>query len=53
MFTQSSNNGVFRLFPHITRYIAFFISLKAAITSTGSVFPVFFWISGSYVTVRR
>ena len=37
-----------KLFPISLVHIAFFISLKAAITSTGSVFPVFFWISGSY-----
>lgn len=28
-------------------YMAFFISLSLAITSTGLVFPVTFWISGS------
>lgn len=28
-------------------HMAFFISLNAAITSTGSCFPVTFWISGS------
>lgn len=29
-------------------YIEFFISRRAVITSTGFVFPVAFWISGSY-----
>jgi len=32
----------------LTHLKLFFISLSLAITSTGSVFPVTFWISGSY-----
>lgn len=32
-------------------HILFFISLKAAITSTGFVLPVAFWISGSYINL--
>lgn len=34
-------------------YIEFFISLRAAITSTGLDFPVTFWISGSCILVSK